>query len=93
MPTMHLFSHVFSLEEFYKTFNGTKWIDNSLWLDGSVNYCSWYGVVCDEYNVSTTRLELNNNGLIGKLDVRIIELMSGLGNLVALQLNGNNIMV
>ena len=81
------------LEEFYHSFKGSEWINNRYWLDESESYCSWYGVVCDEFNVSTTKLELGNNGLSGELGAEIIEMMSGLTQLEGLDLNGNDINV
>ena len=81
------------LEEFYHSFKGPEWINNRYWLDESESYCSWYGVACDEFNVSTTKLELGNNGLSGVLGAKITEMMSGLTQLEDLDLNGNDIEV
>ena len=58
-----------------------------------MSYCLWHGVTCNEAGVSVTKLELGNNGLTGKLGTRIIELMSGLGQLEGLDLNTTDIEV
>mmetsp|Transcript_12632 Transcript_12632/g.24040 ORF Transcript_12632/g.24040 Transcript_12632/m.24040 type:complete len:1810 (+) Transcript_12632:137-5566(+) len=79
------------LEAFYLSFNGPEWVNNRGWLDDTAPYCSWFGVTCDEFGISTTKLELGNNGLTGKLGTRIIDILSQLDELDTLDLKNNDI--
>ncbi len=57
----------FSLTILFKDTNqNNTWINKTNWLVND-DYCTWYGVECDEDN-SVSIVNLNHNGLVGKLD-------------------------
>ena len=63
-----------ALVALYESTDGDNWIDNTGWLQ-TTTPCSWYGVTCEDGNV--TRLNLSNNQLSGSIP-------SEIGNLAAL---------
>lgn len=76
-----------ALRKFYHSAKGGEWTESTSWLDQVTSHCEWYGVTCEEGN--TTRLELRNNGLSGKLSEEIGVLTS----LEVLDLSDNDIKV
>jgi len=53
-----------TLVALYEASDGENWTDNTNWLVTNTP-CSWYGITCDEGNVSNLELSLNNlTGLI-----------------------------
>lgn len=79
-----------SLLQFYADMNGGNWTNSSGWVDGlagtNCNYCSWYGVVCDQSD-NVIELNLANNNLTGVLSSTIDQLST----LQVLDLGNNNI--
>lgn len=65
-----------ALVALYNSTNGTAWIDHTGWLQ-TITPCSWYGVSC-ELSTNVTRIDLNNNQLIGSIP-------NTFGNLTLLQ--------
>lgn len=53
-----------ALSNFYQVTNGDQWIKNTNW-NTDVNWCDWYGVICE--NGIVTRLDLANNDLLGDI--------------------------
>ena len=77
-----------ALKMFYDSAKGNEWAKSTDWADPYVSHCSWYGVRCNGSN-STTKLELQNNGLAGTLTPSI----SNLSLIERLNLADNDIMV
>ncbi|KAL7544225.1 hypothetical protein ACHAWF_007605 [Thalassiosira exigua] len=73
------------LEDFYYSAKGSEWTDNSNWTDQYIEHCFWHGITCKDGMVSA--INLTNNGLSGKLD----EGISNLVNLEVLDVNDNDI--
>lgn len=75
-----------ALESFYHETNGDNWIHKWNWMNNSVNYCDWHGVLCDTDNY-VIELRLACNNLSGKLPSKI----SFLEKLIVIDLYDNNI--
>eukprot|EP00984_Skeletonema_dohrnii_P028680 scaffold18734_cov115-Skeletonema_dohrnii-CCMP3373.AAC.8 len=56
-----------ALSDFYDSTKGAEWTDSTNWLDDTKSYCEWHGVTCDEGENHVIKLELDNNGLSGRL--------------------------
>jgi len=70
------------LIEFAEATGATAWTKNTNWLGGN-SVCSWFGITCNAQGL-VIRVSLRDNGLqlqIDKVEVDIIELLSGLTNL------------
>ena len=76
-----------ALKEFFDVSKGGEWTDSTNWTDPYMSHCFWRGVDCMESIV--TGLDLANNGLSGKLTVKIANLSS----LEILDLSDNDIKV
>jgi hypothetical protein len=46
---------------------GGEWTVSTGWNDQFLEVCAWFGVTCNNETKQPIRLELNNNGLSGKL--------------------------
>lgn len=68
-----------ALVDLYQSTNGTKWHNNSGWLNAP-NLCEWYGLICDEDGL-LIGIDLHDNRLQGTLP-------NSLGNLKNLHLLG-----
>ena len=77
-----------ALKEFYDAAKGSEWTQNEYWMDAHIGHCEWYGVKCNNAS-KTIKLELQSNGLSGKLSPYI----SNLSSLEVLDLNNNDIKV
>ena len=80
------------LRDFYEQAKGREWTktqneNSAVWLDEYKSHCDWYGVSCNNTNV--TELNLSNNGLSGKLS----SLIGSLHSLVILNISDNDIKV
>lgn len=53
------------LQEFYQATNGESWNTNDGWEDNSSDYCSWFGVVCED---EESELDDSSRNLIKKDD-------------------------
>jgi len=73
------------LKEFYYATAGAGWIDSTGWLDTN-DYCSWFGVECNEDD-EVTKLSLPSNGLTGTPKSSVFDLSA----LVELDLQENTI--
>ena len=62
------------LHDFYIAAKGKEWTESLNWMHPQNNHCLWYGAVYEDGAV--TRLNLNNNGLSGKLHKNISRLRS-----------------
>ena len=56
-----------ALLDLYDKAGGDNWTDNTYWGDG--NYCSWYGITCNDGKV--TAINLKRNNLIGTITDKI----------------------
>jgi hypothetical protein len=54
-------------QQFKSLAKGGEWTVSTGWNDQFINVCDWFGVKCNNETKQPTRLELNNNGLSGKL--------------------------
>ena len=63
-----LVQHYF-LSLIYFATNGRNWKNNDLWLSNK-SFCTWYGIVCDNYNM-VIAISLNSNDLVGYLPTEI----------------------
>ena len=78
-------SDVAVLASLYQAMGGTEWTNSDGWLgDGAVG--DWHGVASDSLGHATA-LDLNNNGLSGKVPASLSELT----RLTALRINGNDL--
>ncbi len=77
-----------ALKEFYVSAKGSEWTVSTNWMDPQIGHCRWYGVTCNDENV-TIGLELQGNGLSGTLT----PFVSNLSALEVLDLNNNDIKV
>ena len=77
-----------ALKMFYDSAKGNEWTNSTHWIDPYISHCLWYGVNCNDSN-STTKLELQNNGLSGVLSSSI----ANLSLIEYLNLADNDIMV
>ena len=57
-----------SLQAIYDATNGQHWINNDGWMSNETDHCDWHGITCNSENF-VTRIELNNNNLVGKFPV------------------------
>ena len=76
------------LKEFYVSAKGGEWTVSTNWMDPHIGHCEWHGINCNGGN-NTIKLELDNNGLSGKLSPYI----SNLSFIEVLDLNDNDIKV
>ncbi|XP_074657174.1 uncharacterized protein LOC141910338 [Tubulanus polymorphus] len=53
-----------NLKQLYTSTNGDNWYYNENWNNSSLNFCTWYGVGCDEEG-HVLSLSLNDNNLTG----------------------------
>eukprot|EP00984_Skeletonema_dohrnii_P005545 scaffold1955_cov106-Skeletonema_dohrnii-CCMP3373.AAC.13 len=60
-----------ALSVFYDSTKGAEWTNDINWLDEYESYCDWNGVTCDEGENHVIKLELDNNGLSGRLSESI----------------------
>ncbi len=77
-----------ALKEFYVSAKGGEWTVSTYWMDPHIGHCEWHGINCNGGN-NTIKLELDNNGLSGKLSPYI----SNLSFIEVLDLNDNDIKV
>ena len=63
-----------ALSDFYDLTKGAEWTNDTNWLDEYESYCAWNGVTCDEEMNHVKKLQLDNNGLSGRLSERIGDL-------------------
>ena len=50
-----------SLTDLYHSTNGNDWFNKTNWLNTSVSYCFWFGILCDnDKNVISILLSQNN---------------------------------
>ncbi|KAL3795399.1 hypothetical protein ACHAWO_002646 [Cyclotella atomus] len=56
-----------ALKDFFDTAKGGEWTVSTGWNDQFLEVCAWFGVTCNNETKQPIRLELNNNGLSGKL--------------------------
>eukprot|EP00984_Skeletonema_dohrnii_P033127 scaffold28633_cov67-Skeletonema_dohrnii-CCMP3373.AAC.4 len=68
-----------TLSDFYDSTKGAEWTDSTDWLDEYASYCNWHGVTCNK-GKNVIKLELDNNGLSGRLresigDLAFIEVL------------------
>ena len=77
-----------ALKLVYDTVKGQEWTESELWLHEYASHCDWMGVSCDDSR-HTIKLELQNNGLSGKLSSSVGDLTY----LKVLDLSDNDIKV
>ena len=56
-----------NLVQLYIATNGDTWINNTGWLDESIDHCNWRGVTCNEVQL-VTEIDLTANNLTGQLN-------------------------
>ncbi|KAK1744100.1 leucine-rich repeat domain-containing protein [Skeletonema marinoi] len=56
-----------SLEAIYNRTNGQNWTNSYGWMNVSVDHCQWYGITCDDRDV--TGIDLRDNNLSGQFPV------------------------
>ncbi len=78
-----------ALKEFYDSAKGAEWTNSTNWMKPHIAHCQWYGIECDDANITVERLKLPSNGLSGTLTPHI----SNLSSLKVLNLADNNIKV
>ena len=61
------------LENLFYRCNGKNWKHQDNWLDQNIDYCSWYGIVCDG-NGLVQSIQLGSNNLIGTIPSETFEL-------------------
>ncbi|ETR70126.1 MAG: hypothetical protein OMM_03459 [Candidatus Magnetoglobus multicellularis str. Araruama] len=70
---IHLIEREALIDLYYST-NGDNWSNNFKWLGGSGSECSWYGVICDDFN-HIKALHLYTNNLNGTIPISIKNLI------------------
>ena len=78
-----------ALGDFYNLAKGADWTNSLNWMDEYESYCEWHGVSCDDDNNYVMKLELNGNGLSGKLS----KIIGTLTAIEVLNLSDNDIKV
>jgi hypothetical protein len=74
----------YSLAVVFSLWNGLAWKRSDEWLS-SISECSWFGIVCNNFEIVDT-MALSNNSLVGELSPAVPLLTS----LISLMVDGND---
>jgi len=75
-----------ALIDFYNSTNGNNWSNNKFWLGKAGTECTWFGIICNDYN-QIESIHLFSNNLNGTIPDSIKDLI----HLKSLLLHNNNL--